>query len=480
MRFAHAADIHLGHRQYGLKQREVDADRSFQHFLDQTNDHDVDAILLPGDLFDSRDVRPKTLQWAEEALESIDVPVVVSPGNHDQNLSSRRDVTWLQYLNDKGLITLLSAEMAGDRASFAPTEVDTPRKGGGGYVDLPGEDGPIRVFGLQYRGAYVERDLLKVADGIRAVNESEGEPAGTVLMAHFGVDDAVPDLGAHVSYSALTEFEDLLDYLALGHIHKQFTSGTFAYNPGSLEAFDVQEGRWDGEHGYYVVDTTEWEPEHHLSKRRPYYTTEFDVSDYPTFDDLRVDFENHVRSVNEDVESVCERHVHLAGDGSRREPIVNVRLSGTLLLDHPSFDLDTLCELAKDELEALYVQPTDNTERKAIQDLLGDLEREEAFNPDGTVNTDAMQDRVFSTIAEESRYAAESDAVASTLDELEERINERDHSLGDIAEYLRERRRELFPEGPAPESSEDETDEQQDDVEAEEATVTTDGGGDVE
>lgn len=459
MYLAHAADVHLGHRQYGLDQREIDAELSFRHFLTKADDHDVDAIVIPGDLFDSRDVRPKTLQRAEKTLENVQVPVIVSPGNHDQNMSSRRDLTWLQYLNDKGLITLLSADLTDDTPTFAPTDTESPTEGGGGYVDLPGDEGPIRVFGLQYRGAYIERELPKVADGIRSVNEEDGEPEGTILLAHFGVDDAVPDLGANVSYAALTELEDAVDYLALGHIHKQFESGSFAYNPGGLEAFDVQEGRWDEEHGYYLIDTDEWECEHHPSKRRPYYTTEFDVSGYATFEDLRADFENHVRSERDDVEDVCKRDIHLDGEDNRREPIVNARFTGTLLLDHASFDLDVLCDLTRDELDALYVQPTDNTERKAIQELLGDLEREEAFNPDGTVNTDALQERVFTTIAEESRYAAQSDDVAAMLDELEGLVNEEGYGTADAAEYLRERRRELFPDGPGSEEADDEAPE---------------------
>jgi len=55
-------------------------------------------------------------------------------------MSRRRDLTWLQYLNNKGLVTLLSADFEGDRASFAPTDVDSPRHGGGGYVDLEADE----------------------------------------------------------------------------------------------------------------------------------------------------------------------------------------------------------------------------------------------------------------------------------------------------------------------------------------------------
>ncbi|WP_436910222.1 metallophosphoesterase family protein [Halosimplex marinum] len=467
MHLAHAADIHLGHRQYGLKQRETDARLSFQHFLSQARERGTDAILIPGDLFDSRDIRPQTLQQTEALLEDVEQPVVVSPGNHDENMSRRRDLTWLEYLNDKGLITLLSAELSSDRATFAPTDGTDPRQGGGGYVDLEGDDEVVRCFGLQYRGAYIERDLPNVAEGIEAVNQSEGEPDTTILLAHFGVDDAVPDLGANVARAALTDLEDLVDYMALGHIHKQFESGTVARNPGSLEAFDIQEGRWDDSHGYYVYDTVADTAEYQLSKRRPYHTLNFDVSGYRTFEDLRADFETELEDARPDVEDVCQRDVHRDGRGNRREPIINVRFEGTLLLDHTTFDVETLTGLTEDKLDALYVQPTNHTERKAVQDLLGDLERGEAFNPDGTVNTDALQERVFTTIAGESRYSAEAEEVAETLDHVEGLVNEDGQGVAEVADYLRERRRELFPEGPGEASDAENTDDATNEVSSE-------------
>jgi DNA repair exonuclease SbcCD nuclease subunit len=520
MRLLHLADVHLGHRQYGLKQRETDVELSFRHALAGVDRHDVDAVLLSGDLFDSRDVRPKTLRAAEDALADVPVPVLVSAGNHDQNMSSRRDVTWLEYLHDAGVVTLLSADTdalgggPGDPTAFERTRLPADRDDGdhGGVVDLPGDDGPIRAFGLQYRGAYADRLLPDVADAVRATNDRLGDPAATVLLAHFGIDEAVPDLGANVSYADAAPLGEAVDYLALGHIHKRYESGEFAFNPGSPEALDVQEGRWDG-HGYYVVDTAPdagasagrpadapaaddgpaphpadrvddapdgWAVTHHRSKRRPYHTVPFDVSDHRTFEDLRGAFESTLDDARDAVEATCGRPIHRAGDGGRRAPIVNVRLAGTLLLDHAAFDLDALCDLARDALDALTVQPTDNTERKAVQDLLGDLDREEAFEADGTVNTDAMQTRVFETIASESRYGDRADDVAATLDALERRVNDEGADPEATADFLRERRRELFPDGPSTEDGEDGTDEAAADTEPPDDAETTDDQPDAE
>jgi hypothetical protein len=65
---------------------------------------------------------------------------------------------------------------------------------------------------------------------------------------------------------------------------------------------------------------------------------------------------------------------------------------------------------------------------------------------------------VFTTIAGESRYSAEADEVSETLDHVEGLVNDDGQSVAEVAEYLRDRRRELFPEGPgeADESAESE------------------------
>jgi len=94
----HIADTHLGHRQYGLKQREDDmVSTTRAAFQEMIKKRGTDAILLPGDLFHSRDLRPKILHQIEQELERIpdDVPVLVSRGNHDENLTPR-DVTMVE------------------------------------------------------------------------------------------------------------------------------------------------------------------------------------------------------------------------------------------------------------------------------------------------------------------------------------------------------------------------------------------------
>ena len=66
---SHIADTHLGHRQCGLKQREDDMVSTVRAALDEMiEERETDVILLPGDLFHSRDLRPNILHQIKKNL----------------------------------------------------------------------------------------------------------------------------------------------------------------------------------------------------------------------------------------------------------------------------------------------------------------------------------------------------------------------------------------------------------------------------
>ncbi|MBD3353494.1 MAG: hypothetical protein GF364_18570, partial [Candidatus Lokiarchaeota archaeon] len=50
-KFIHAADCHLGYRQYNSKERYKDFNRSFKWLLDLTLKEQPDFLLIAGDLF---------------------------------------------------------------------------------------------------------------------------------------------------------------------------------------------------------------------------------------------------------------------------------------------------------------------------------------------------------------------------------------------------------------------------------------------
>ena len=70
-------------------------------------------------------------------------------------------------------------------------------------------------------------------------------------------------------------------------------------------------------------------------------------------------------------------------------------------------------------------------------------------------------------IAGESRYSAEAEEVAEILDNVEGLVNEDGESVAEVADYLRERRRELFPEGPGETADAESTDNATNEVSSE-------------
>jgi exonuclease SbcD len=454
----HIADTHLGHRQYGLKQREDDMVSTLRSALQEmVNERDADAILLPGDLFHSRDLRPKILHQIERELARVpdDVPVLVSRGNHDENLTPR-DVTWLNYLHQRGHIVFLQAELGRDpeTAWFEPYDVEEPGQSAGFYdIDVDGVDGPVRVFGLQWRGAKTGQAVQQAASGIREINEMHEKPAFTVLLAHFGIEDEVPTLGGTMTHADLRDLKGCVDYLALGHIHKRYESGDWIYNPGSPEAHNTREGQPDWEHGYYELtldpgtaadgDSAGFEVAHHATKRRPYYRVTFDVTPHDSPGELETAFKEHAQDEQSGMAEYCEREAFTAG-GDPRDPIIDLRFTGTLQFSRGDLRTDKLADWLEDAWEALYVQVNTGIRTANVQQLISEIDEEDVFT-DGQLNTAVLEDRVFETIAEESQYAAEAEEVADVLGSAHQ-MAQGGEAVEDIQESVSTARRDFFPD----------------------------------
>ena len=86
MKFAHLADTHLGYRQYGLFEREIDFYNIFNNIIDKLIEERPDFVIHSGDLFEFS--RPPTnalltVQKGLLALKDAGIPVYAIAGNHD-------------------------------------------------------------------------------------------------------------------------------------------------------------------------------------------------------------------------------------------------------------------------------------------------------------------------------------------------------------------------------------------------------------
>ena len=229
MNFIHASDFHLGYNQYGLQERFRDYARAFHSVIKYAIDQKVEFVLISGDLFHKRNINAPTYLQAFKVLSELrdkspSTRVYAIEGNHDQAFHSDRH-SWLEILNSQGLLKLIKLKEANGVTLM------------GDYVELEN----ARIFGVRYLGSNTVATIPRIAEEIGKINAEKGERY-TILMMHFGMNGQIKQAGVgEVQYSSLLPLKEVVDYLALGHYHMQYTMNDWIYNPGSVEMISMNE-----------------------------------------------------------------------------------------------------------------------------------------------------------------------------------------------------------------------------------------------
>ncbi|AQU69855.1 exonuclease SbcCD subunit D [Streptomyces niveus] len=217
MRFLHTSDWHLGrsfHR-VGL----LDAQAALvDHLVATALAHEVDAVLVAGDVYD-RAVPPlSAVELFDRALHRLAearVPTVMISGNHD---SARRLGV------GAGLI-----DHAGIHLRTDPARCATP-------VVLRDAHGDVAFYGLPYLEPALVRDEFKAAgtgheavlsaalDRVRADLAARHAGTRSVVLAHaFVAGGAASDSERDITVGGVSAVPagifDGVDYVALGHLH---------------------------------------------------------------------------------------------------------------------------------------------------------------------------------------------------------------------------------------------------------------------
>ncbi|MFB6632030.1 exonuclease SbcCD subunit D [Streptomyces sp. NPDC056362] len=239
MRLLHTSDWHLGrsfHR-VGL----LDAQAAFlDHLVATVHAHDVDAVLVAGDVYD-RAVPPlpavELFDTALHRLAEAGVPTVMISGNHD---SARRLGV------GAGLIGRAGIHLRTD-----PDGIGTP-------VVLTDAHGEVALYGLPYLEPALVRERLGAGkagheavlgaamDRVRA--DLARRPAGTrsVVLAHAFVAGGAPsDSERDITVGGVSAVPcavfDGVDYVALGHLHGSQTLTPRVRYSGSPLAYSFSE-----------------------------------------------------------------------------------------------------------------------------------------------------------------------------------------------------------------------------------------------
>ncbi len=435
--FVHTADNHLGFEQYGEKERFNDFARAFISVVDDAIERHADCFLIAGDLFNKRAIDALTLMQAQAALKKLHdagIPAIGIEGNHDRSYY-RDGVSWLQFLCWEGLLILLNPMVEHGVPQLTPWDKGSMR---GAYVDL--KDGKLRIYGLPWYGASTARVMEAFARELAAARADE-EAAGVeyrVLLMHTGVEGIVPQLHGLPTRAQFEPLRGLVDYIGLGHVHKNYDIDNWIYNPGSTETWGAEESQWD--RGYYVVsvetDVPEGErrhtTEHPINPRRPFVRLSFGadgIADPTAFYDT---FERFCRNKS--------REYGMTGTPTEdMAPVVDVQLTGVLSFDSGSLERPRLEEMLKTAFSALIVR---------VHDATHDVD----YTPTGEEEGD-MRDRstrlllevrvLQDLIARDSRYTEKAPQWARVLAQMKEMALTGEEPAH-IAQRLREARTELL------------------------------------
>lgn len=241
MRLLHTSDWHLGRSFH--RESLHDAQRAFlDHLVAVVEAHNVDAVLVAGDVYDRALPGLEAVALFDEALHrlaDLAVPTVFISGNHD---SARRLGV------GAGLI-----ERAGIHLRTDPDSCATP-------VLLADRHGEVAVYGLPYLEPLLVRErfglprgghaaVLEAAmDQVRA--DLAVRPTGTraVVLAHAFVTGGAPsdserDIAVGGVASVPASVFDGVHYAALGHLHGAQTLAPHLRYSGSPLAYSFSEAR---------------------------------------------------------------------------------------------------------------------------------------------------------------------------------------------------------------------------------------------
>jgi len=252
--FIHASDIHLGSHQYRNEYRADDFIRAFQEIFYLSVIHQVDFILLGGDVFSSLEMLPgKLIKIINILTEFRDytggtIPIIAIEGNHDIRKFSRgvkfskRGQSWLKLLLNLELLILLDGNMEAPPNSIY-LQYDSKHKKGG-KIQIKN----TIIYGNHYLGENPEDYIPKITKAIE-----KKDNLFYILLQHFGVEGQMKNVPG-INYNKLLSLREKVDYLALGHYHLQFILDDWVYNPGSTEAACSVDSKFN--RGVFIVKIT--------------------------------------------------------------------------------------------------------------------------------------------------------------------------------------------------------------------------------
>ncbi|ODS41365.1 hypothetical protein BEH94_11980 [Candidatus Altiarchaeales archaeon WOR_SM1_SCG] len=346
--FIHCADTHLGKIQKNSSRRFEDFLDSFEDVVNYAVSENVDFIVVAGDFFDKRNINPDTFSKTFCILKKLkkhNIPLIACEGNHDKTFYGNK-LSWMETLAEIGYIILLKPGYD-EKGNIKYTGWDENNKRGFYYDINP----KIRIFGLGYLGSEADERFCEIS---RFLFESKNNyNKFNIVLIHGIIKKYQSDFIGTISSDSVNNLKNCCDYIALGHQHTRYEHENFAFNPGSLEYWDIKEVKHDaGKKGFYHVRVDEAgkiETGFKESSKRFAIYLEVDISGTKNPDDVYFLIREKLRQRKQDNKNINKNINNIY------EPIIQVVLGGKVTYDVMEIDTKFLKEKISEEFGALLV-----------------------------------------------------------------------------------------------------------------------------
>lgn len=418
VKFLHIADIHLGIRRYRSEDRARDFFYAWRDCIERyALAEQVSFVLIAGDFFDARKVEPQAMNQAMYCLSKLRearIPVVAIEGNHDCHESESK-FSWLRSLSQWGFIKLLEPVQDESGVKLIPWDDE---KRAGSFIDVDG----VRIFGSIWYGSNIGQSLPLLIDQLR---EHHSPQRFNVMMLHTDVEGQLNRPIPALPVAEINKLKSYVDYLALGHTHKNFEIDGWVFNPGSLEACSVDE--YANVRGAYLVEVVDGKHTAQLVRdyhQRPVLRLSFEVSGYTTPEELH---ENLFAQLRREITQ------HNPDEDGAEAPVIEFTLRGHLGFKSSLLEINRLREEIKSEFNPLLVMvknqtvPVEYAVAAGLSEHVSRTERERRVIEDLITRDSRYRDQAsaMATLVIEAKRLALADEPPSRIVEvIEQRVPE--------------------------------------------------------
>ncbi|MCI5675693.1 MAG: metallophosphoesterase [Ezakiella sp.] len=257
--FLHISDFHLVDNTHSdsfyFDEKRENAWRALNNAIDFANENKIKYILVTGDMYERRYFNDSHVKRLKSIFKRFNGRVVIIAGNHDY-FANKSEATRLSYDN----IFVFYDE---NRLVFPDDE--------------------LTIYGYSWKDEIYKDNI--------DLSEVHTSSKYNIVMLHSGteIDEAYLPLDISV-------FDDNIDYIALGHIHKPISLSEKAAYAGSIEPLNIKETGIHG--GIYGTINDRLDLKYIRFQETEYLDISMDITDL-TVDDIVFKLKERVNDLDQ-------------------------------------------------------------------------------------------------------------------------------------------------------------------------------------